>query len=61
MTAAAAESSVSIKTQFAGTNEEKRKRMRVERCKATGGIVFSDLFNLGSKRGNENVENAEYI
>lgn len=35
--------------------------MRVERCKATGGIAFSDIFNIGNKRGNENLENAEYI
>lgn len=57
---AAADTST-IKTTFAGTNEEKRKRMRVERSKATGGIAFSDIFNIGSKRGNENLENAEYI
>ena len=58
---AAADKGLNVKTEFAGTNDEKRKRIRVERMKHNGGIVFHDIMNIGKVKGQENIENAEYI
>ncbi len=44
---AVADKPINVKTEFAGTNDEKRKRMRVERMKHNGGIVFHDIYNIG--------------
>ena len=58
---AVADKPINVKTEFAGTNDEKWKRMRVEWMKYNGGIIFHDIYNIGKNQGQENIDNAEFI